>query len=325
MTVSPPNSNATSQLESASDLHVNDTWPMPTPSATRPLECAALKASTRRALGRLRADRLPPHIAHNGAVQSLRLHFAWDSGCGERTSDSRSDGDRGKSAVCDSTRPAERCAYIIPAERRVGFSVTTTVDYLEISINLDPELLPDSPELRELPGSATAEAWHYEESSGWKLARVIYDECTASGTEASPYVETAAKLLTMYITRALLTRRAPLTALRQGGLPPSILGRACGYMESRLRENPSLQDIAATADLSAGHFSLAFKQSMGVPPHTWMRRQRIEKAKTLLRDTRLDMSEIAARIGYSNQSAFGVAFRRETGLIPTQWRRYRLV
>jgi hypothetical protein len=76
----------------------------------------------------------------------------------------------------------------------------------------------------------------------------------AGGREDSPYVETAAKLLTMHIIRALLTHRSSLTALCHGGLPPVLLDRACGYMTSRLGENPSLQDIAATAGLSAGHF-----------------------------------------------------------------------
>jgi AraC family transcriptional regulator len=56
-----------------------------------------------------------------------------------------------------------------------------------------------------------------------------------------------------------------------------------------------------------------------------LRRQRIEQAKTLLRDPNLDLTQIAIILGYANQSSFGVAFKRETGLTPMQWRRREAV
>jgi AraC family transcriptional regulator len=59
---------------------------------------------------------------------------------------------------------------------------------------------------------------------------------------------------------------------------------------------------------------------LGLAPHAWLRRQRIERAKTLLHDPNLDLTQIAMILGYANQSSFGVAFRRETGLAPMQWR-----
>jgi AraC family transcriptional regulator len=51
-----------------------------------------------------------------------------------------------------------------------------------------------------------------------------------------------------------------------------------------------------------------------------LRRQRIERAKMLLHDPTLDLTQIAMILGYANQSSFGVAFKREIGLTPTQWR-----
>jgi AraC-like DNA-binding protein len=266
----------------------------------------------------------PSDYPLSGAVQSLRLLFAWNSGNERRTTDSQSDREGRKGTTHNNVRPAERWAHIIPGERRDGFRVKSTVDYLTIWMDLDRELLPESLGLREFPASAIAEAWCYEESWGWQLVRVIHDECAAGGREDSPYVETAAKLLTMHIIRALLTHRSSLTALCHGGLPPVLLDRACGYMTSRLGENPSLQDIAATAGLSAGHFhshSSSLWDCLRIDGCAVKR----SKEQKLLRDTRLAMSEIAAVIGYSNQSAFGVAFRSETGLIPTQWRRHHLM
>jgi AraC family transcriptional regulator len=91
-------------------------------------------------------------------------------------------------------------------------------------------------------------------------------------------------------------------------------------MMSRLGDDISLQEVAASVHLSTGHFSTAFKQSLDVAPHAWLRRQRIEQAKTLFYDPDLDLAQIAMILGYANQSSFGVAFKRETGLTPMQWR-----
>jgi AraC family transcriptional regulator len=88
-----------------------------------------------------------------------------------------------------------------------------------------------------------------------------------------------------------------------------------------LGEDLSLSDVASLSNLSTGHFSIAFKQSMGIAPHAWLRRQRIDRAKILLRDPGLTVASIALVVGFANQSAFGVAFKKETGLSPMAWRR----
>jgi AraC family transcriptional regulator len=80
-------------------------------------------------------------------------------------------------------------------------------------------------------------------------------------------------------------------------------------MMSRLGEHISLQEVAASVQLSTGHFATAFKQSLGVAPHAWLRRQRIEQASRLFRDPNLDLTQIAIVVGYANQSSFGVGFR----------------
>ncbi len=124
----------------------------------------------------------------------------------------------------------------------------------------------------------------------------------------------------MHLVRNLSTVTPLLKESRRGGLPPSRLRRACDYMMSGLRENISLQEVAASVELSTGHFSTAFKQSLGITPHAWVRRQRIDRAKALLDDPNLNLTQIAIILGYANQSSLGVAFKRETGVTPTQWR-----
>jgi AraC family transcriptional regulator len=148
---------------------------------------------------------------------------------------------------------------------------------------------------------------------------VIYDECIGRAPQGTLYTETAATLLAMHLVRNLSTVARLLKEIRRGGLSPSRLRRACDYMMSHLGEDISLHEVAASLQLSTGHFATAFKQSLGVAPHAWLRRQRIERAKTLLHDPNLDLTRMAMILGYANQSSFGVAFKRETGLTPLQW------
>ncbi len=149
---------------------------------------------------------------------------------------------------------------------------------------------------------------------------MIYDECTSRAPQGILYTETAVTFLTMHLVRNLSTVTPLLKGIRRGGLAPSRLRRACDYLMSRLGEDISLQDVASIVEMSTSYFSTAFKQSLGIAPHAWLRRQRIERAKPLLHDANLNLTEIAIILGYANQSSFGVAFKRETGLTPMQWR-----
>jgi AraC family transcriptional regulator len=67
--------------------------------------------------------------------------------------------------------------------------------------------------------------------------------------------------MAMHLIRNLSTVTR-LKEIRRGGLPPPRLRRACDYMMSRLGEDISLHEVAASVQLSTGHFSTAFKQSL---------------------------------------------------------------
>ncbi len=84
-----------------------------------------------------------------------------------------------------------------------------------------------------------------------------------------------------------------------------------------------LDQIAKACGLSLRHFSRAFRQSLGIPPHQWLLDQRIRHAKELLRDPGLPLFDIAIACGFGDQSHFSRAFFRAVGLSPGLWRRMR--
>ena len=250
-------------------------------------------------------------------ASSIELHFVWNSGHIEGEAQS------GGKVIPNENRPT--FAYVLPPGTRVGFRLKEVHEIRQLSVELQPDFVLGAAGCEASVRFDVIETWDYRDPLSWQLAHVIYDECTSRAPQGTLYAETAATLLAMHLVRNLSTVTPMLKEIRRGGLPPSRLHRGCDYMMSRLGEDISLHEVAASVQLSTGHFATAFKQSLGVAPHAWLRRQRIEQAKTLLHDPNLDLTQIAIILGYANQSSFGVAFKRETGLTPMQWRRREAV
>jgi transcriptional regulator of acetoin/glycerol metabolism len=106
----------------------------------------------------------------------------------------------------------------------------------------------------------------------------------------------------------------------RGGLSPALTRRVCDYIEGHLDEKIRLDGLAALTGLSTDHFARAFHQSVGVPPHTYLLRRRLEHVEHMLRETHAPMSEIALATGFSDQSHLARHFRRWAGMSPRQLR-----
>ncbi|HEY3971760.1 MAG TPA: helix-turn-helix domain-containing protein [Candidatus Sulfotelmatobacter sp.] len=115
---------------------------------------------------------------------------------------------------------------------------------------------------------------------------------------------------------------APITPKNYGGLSPATANRIREYIDSHLQENIALEVLAGIAQLSVHHFAREFRQSVGVSPHSYIVRRRVERAKELLRTTDLSLSEIANASGFADQSHFTRHFRRLTGISPGLARRH---
>ena len=110
--------------------------------------------------------------------------------------------------------------------------------------------------------------------------------------------------------------------LSRGGLSPALKNRICDFIEEHLSEKISLGALSAMSGLSPNHFARAFQQSVGVPPHRYLLRRRIKHVEQLLRDTQLPLSQIAAAVGFADQSHLARHFRRLTGMPPSVARRW---
>ena len=95
--------------------------------------------------------------------------------------------------------------------------------------------------------------------------------------------------------------------------PPRLtddqLRRAIDYIHDHIGQTLDLGSISQAAGLSAFHFSRLFKAATGDSPFQFVTHTRMERAKELLRKTRLPVSEIAERVGYKKPSHFSARFR----------------
>lgn len=110
------------------------------------------------------------------------------------------------------------------------------------------------------------------------------------------------------------------TRPRRSGLAPWQMRRIEDFFAAHLHGNPSIADLARQCDLSTSYFGEAFKQTTGSTPHQWLLKRRIERAKSLLRDSDASLATIASDCGFFDQSHFSRVFSRLEGCGPKEWR-----
>lgn len=96
--------------------------------------------------------------------------------------------------------------------------------------------------------------------------------------------------------------------------------RARALIELRYAEPLKIGDLAALAFLSTGRFTEVFRAEVGCSPRDYLGQVRIQAAKSLLLETDLTVSTIAARTGFPDPSYFTRFFHQQVGLTPSEFR-----
>jgi AraC family transcriptional regulator len=127
--------------------------------------------------------------------------------------------------------------------------------------------------------------------------------------------------LTVYLLRAHIdARRSDEIELSRVGIVDRRLRRAIEFMSDNCGRELSLAEIAGAAYLSEFHFARLFKKITGATPHAYLASLRIARARRLLAESDLSISDVGAEVGYTSQSHFTKIFREATGMTPKAFR-----
>lgn len=154
------------------------------------------------------------------------------------------------------------------------------------------------------------------ENIGWALKA----ELESGYANGKLFLDSLAIAVTTRLIRCY-SAQAPLTPKQPGSLSGRKLKQVLSFIEDNLSQELSLNEIAANAGLSASHFKQVFRTAVGLPVHQYVIRRRVERARTLLRESDLAISQIALETGFAHQSHLAHHLRRAFGVSPQAMRK----
>lgn len=155
-----------------------------------------------------------------------------------------------------------------------------------------------------------------------RTLQAIAEETEAAGSGGRVCRESLTVLLLAQLVRCASNLARPSSpTYAKGGLASWRLRRALEMLEGDLVEGPSLSDLARHVGLHPTSFCRAFRQSTGVSPHRYLLERRVARAKKMMADQTMTLTQIALDCGFGTSSQFSVVFRRITGISPSIYRR----
>ena len=151
------------------------------------------------------------------------------------------------------------------------------------------------------------------------LARLVADEL-ARPARHSIFAENLAGSIVAGVLEFDQASRDRFT----GRLTQAQMNRVVSYVESCGNGRVTVAQMAAAVGLSESWFAAVFKKTTGQTPLQWNLARRIKIAKKMLIENRYPLTEIADRLGFSDQSHLTKAFRQVVGQTPAAWRRTHL-
>ena len=165
---------------------------------------------------------------------------------------------------------------------------------------------------------------HHRDANFNALIRAILHSHKETGHNKLRFQEQMASLLSYHLQQH---RRIAETV---NNLPPvrkatrvelyKRLSRAMDVLRAGFCGEISLDQLAAEACLSKYHFLRLFHTAYGLSPYQYIQRLRIEKARLLLADSNLSITDLAGLLGFNNSQSFSRLFFQRMGLYPTDYR-----
>lgn len=117
-----------------------------------------------------------------------------------------------------------------------------------------------------------------------------------------------------------LFRQKNIESGQQGSPKNHIISLALDYIEKNLAGPITIESIAQQCKVTPQHLCRVFKEALDIRPFEYINRKRIQKAKELLIESQLPVSEIGLAVGYGDCSYFSAVFKKIENITPRDFR-----
>jgi AraC family transcriptional regulator len=155
-----------------------------------------------------------------------------------------------------------------------------------------------------------------------QIGRSLLSELTVETAASRVYVEAASLTLAARLLQKHCDSGAcASTESSAHSLDHIRLRRVLDYIAANIGDDITLANLAGIAGYSPFHFARKFTLAMGISPHRYISRIRLQNAMAELAAGKLPLAEIALNAQFSSQASFTRAFRRATTMTPREYRR----
>ena len=189
----------------------------------------------------------------------------------------------------------------------------------EVSLVLDPHFVADL--VRDgLPseGVAFASQRFAYDPVIVHYAEAFFAELTAEFPRGPLYADTLTIGFTLHLLSAFGAGR-PKFPVPRGKLTARQLREVVDFIHANLGDDVPLTVLAQKARVSPFHFARQFRATLGVAPHQYVVRQRVQRAVGFVRAGKLPLAQIALECGFHDQAHFTKAFRKLIGTTPARY------
>jgi AraC family transcriptional regulator len=152
------------------------------------------------------------------------------------------------------------------------------------------------------------------------MVAAAHAEMVAGFPSGRLFLDSVEQAMAVALVNGHAVRHRPVQLYR-GGLGSARLRRIRELVHAKMEDDLSLDDMAESVGLSTAHFARMFRKSTGQTPHQFVLRQRLERAKLMLRAPDARVLDVAVACGFKTQQHFAQVFRDAWGFSPTEYRR----
>src|ERR1700723_4706766 len=151
------------------------------------------------------------------------------------------------------------------------------------------------------------------------MVAAVHAEIVAGFPSGRLFLDSVEQAMAVALVNDHAVRHRPVQISR-GGLGPARLRRIRELVRAKMEDELSLDEMAQSVGLSTAHFARMFRKSTGQTPHQFVLRQRVERAKAMLRTPGARVLDVAVACGFKTQQHFAQVFCDVCGVSPTRYR-----